>query len=118
MTTITTRIAGVSFTNDDGQSRQYLLRHVKAGDGVLLQRQWDNDYDPNAIAVLHAAGQIGFIPAKVAANMVRQHFHTAAVVKQVHGGSERAPTLGCEISITIGGTEANDRGNEGTHAVF
>lgn len=95
-----TKIAGVTFPNEDGGSRQALLRVLKAGDTVTLKRSWLNDHDPNAIEVHSAEGQIGHIPRNLAAKLANEmDFEPEATVVSVHGGTPKAPTLGAEIVI-------------------
>jgi HIRAN domain len=70
--TIQIRVAGVSFDNRDGSSRQAYIRLVKKGDGLVLRREPDNFFDPNAMAVdwTDAQGhpcQLGYVPRSLAA---------------------------------------------------
>lgn len=49
---IKTKVFGVSHKNEDGESRQKLIRkHLNDGDELLLQREPHNEYDSNAVAV-------------------------------------------------------------------
>lgn len=66
------RIAGVSFTNRDGSSRQKPLKRVKAKDPVELLREPQNPFDPNAIGVWWEdkkglRHQLGYVPRHLAA---------------------------------------------------
>lgn len=102
MSTWTTHVAGVSFPNPDGSSRQELLRALKPGNTVRVRHDWMNDFDPNAIEVIAPAGQIGYVPARVARELVRIGFQEEATVVSIRGGTPTAPTLGAEIKITTG----------------
>lgn len=69
---IQTRVAGVSFENRDGSLRQTYVRQVKKGDGLVLRREPENPFDPNAMAVdwLDAEArprQLGYVPRALAA---------------------------------------------------
>lgn len=69
---IKSRVAGVTFDNRDGTSRQLYVRHVKKDDRLLLQREPLNDFDPNAIVVLWTtpdgvAHQLGYVPRALSA---------------------------------------------------
>ena len=66
---VETRIAGVSFANDDGSSRQDALAEIEHQGGALpitLKRKPKNRFDPNAIAVFHEDKQIGYVPRQLA----------------------------------------------------
>jgi len=43
-----------------------IARKIKAGDNLILKRQFDNEYDPYAVQVLYDDKQIGFVPRKLA----------------------------------------------------
>lgn len=61
------RVAGVSRLNADGSSRQALIRRCEPFDRVCLRREPKNPVDPNAVAVLNAAGeQLGYLSRETA----------------------------------------------------
>lgn len=61
-TTYTLGIAGESFNNDDGSSRQKIIKRCSQGDLLDLRREPDNPYDANAVAVFTATGkQVGYL---------------------------------------------------------
>lgn len=65
--TFRTKIAGVIYNNRNGTSRQEILRKCSVGESLVLQRDYGNDFDEHAIAVLRKTGeQIGFVPRYVA----------------------------------------------------
>jgi HIRAN domain len=47
-------------------ARRFAAQRVKTGDVLELRRDYDNPVDPNAIAVYHRAGQLGFLPIMLA----------------------------------------------------
>ena len=55
------KVVGVFYEN-----RWIAARSVRAGDRLVLHRDHDNPVDPNAVAVHHTAGQIGFLPRSLA----------------------------------------------------
>ena len=63
-----TKVVGVTHKNDDGSDRQKIISKCKVGDSLLLQRDYDNEYDEHAIAVLRTTTneQLGFIARDVA----------------------------------------------------
>lgn len=65
--TIRTKIRGVSECNDDGTSRQSLIRGCRAGEVLIARREPWNRYDKNAIAVVTASGeQLGYLSSDLA----------------------------------------------------
>lgn len=79
----TVKLAGVTFPNRDGSSRQEALGEIfddywteDLEDEVKLELrpEPDNPYDPNAVAVFvvepeQLAGQVGYVPAESAASI-------------------------------------------------
>jgi hypothetical protein len=64
-----TKVAGVTYRNKDGKSRQRLISQCRVGEELVLKREPDNPADPNAIKVLRVTGeQLGYVPAHVAAS--------------------------------------------------
>lgn len=62
-----TKIVGVSF-----EGRQNLIKDLKTGEEVFLQRQPENIHDKNAIAIQDANGvQLGFLKAKLSKDLSR-----------------------------------------------
>lgn len=60
-------VAGETFSNPDGASRQSILKKAKPGQEVYLIAEPTNQYDSNAVAVYLDAGggdtaQIGYLP--------------------------------------------------------
>ena len=66
-----TKVVGVTFPNEDGSSRQDiiggLIDSLDKGDIPLsLERQLNNQHDPNAVAVRSPSGkQLGFLSKQV-----------------------------------------------------
>lgn len=87
MPIICSKIAGVAFTNADGQQRQDLLAWIEAGHDLVLEREIDNSFDPNAVRVMHPGyGQLGYLPREVAKVVVQKldlQLPLSAVVSEV-----------------------------------
>jgi hypothetical protein len=73
--TAVSRVSGVTFSNDDGSSRQSIIEKLsKFPRGLYwltLRRESDNPYDPNAIRVDarklgNMSAQIGYLPKELA----------------------------------------------------
>ncbi len=65
---IDTKVVGVSKNNDDGTSRQDIIRnHVEENDPVSFQHDPNNPYDSEAMKVLIKGNlQIGFLKRDIA----------------------------------------------------
>lgn len=55
------KVVGVTFVNEDGTSRQDIIKELKNGNNVTLRREPTNRYDTNAVAVFTEYGQVGYI---------------------------------------------------------
>jgi single-stranded-DNA-specific exonuclease len=92
-----TKLAGVSF-----EGRQDVVARLQPGLALRLVRQPENEYDPNAIAVLDATGdQVGFLNRRLAAALAPELDRGAAYsvsVADVTGGGEGA-SLGVNVLI-------------------
>jgi hypothetical protein len=109
--TFKTTVAGVTFANADGSSRQDAIRTLSARVPVRLVREPNNAHDPYAVAVFTPEGrQIGYVPRgdmRLALHLDRGGQVTARVLSLT--GSEpfiarfiRAfrKTRGCVVEIT------------------
>lgn len=99
-------VAGESFSNDDGISRQDIIRkYAKAGIHVHLQREPENPYDTNAIAAYLGDHQIGYLRSEVAERhapgLDSGRYALYAVVKSVNGGTKTKPSLGVTLHTTL-----------------
>jgi hypothetical protein len=71
---IRSKVVGVSQRNADGQRREdIIIKHVQVGDSLVLLREPDNRYDPNAVQVWSAkepaVAQIGYLKKELAADL-------------------------------------------------
>jgi len=96
-----TKVAGVTF---DG--RQDVVRALRAGDALVLQREPANPADPHAIRVLTSDGrQVGYLSARIAARLapsIDAGTRYAASVSQITGGpteQDTARSFGVNISV-------------------
>ncbi len=101
--TYTIPVAGESFDNHDGTSRQKIIKSMRLADPVTLLREPDNPYDRNAIAVHHASGQIGYVSrdnAKWLAEVIDGGREVRALVLSMDTAeTERGPLLGVVLRI-------------------
>lgn len=56
------QVAGESFDNEDGTSRQAIIARLSPGMPVTFVPEPSNPYDKNAVAVFTPYGQIGYLP--------------------------------------------------------
>ncbi|MEA1618684.1 HIRAN domain-containing protein [Erythrobacter sp. T5W1-R] len=99
-------IVGESKNAADGTPRQHLLARVDPADAVTLQRQPENPYDPNAVAVLWEGRDIGFLPREDAATIapaLDEGRPYAAHVHELRGGVKGYTSYGVKIAIAWDG---------------
>tara|TARA_R110001592_G_C13135396_1_gene746911 strand:- start:1450 stop:2181 length:732 start_codon:yes stop_codon:yes gene_type:complete len=59
----TLSIVGVTHSNDDGSNRQDILAKAKAGEKIKLVREYENEFDKEAVAVFNSRNeQLGYLP--------------------------------------------------------
>lgn len=94
-------VVGVSF-ND----HQYVISKLRVGDRLVLDREVENVYDPNAIAVRTEAGEkIGYIDRITAGDLARgldslEKRQIPAEVADITGGLTGDSKLGIRIQFT------------------
>ena len=102
------KVSGITDTNKDGKNRQQIIRkHCQAGQELILKRELDNPYDPNAIGLWIRVGpemhQIGYVSKNANRNLAihidRGAVATATITELTDGTSEK-PTIGVNIEIT------------------
>lgn len=96
-------IAGVTFSNPDGTSRQELIRRCRIGDEILLIRDRNNKHDASAVIAMHRVGQLGWIKSaglEEFAEFLDRRGRATAKICQLTGGTRDKPTLGVNIEIT------------------
>jgi hypothetical protein len=103
-----TKIAGVTYSNDDGTDRQKIIRRCKVGEALTLVREPGNPVDPNAIKILRQTGeQLGYISAGVASrgltDDIDQGLDVRCSISNVTHGEDCS---GVNILITVGGPVA------------
>ena len=104
--TFHSKVTGVTKNNEDGSSRQGIIRkELKVGDMLLLDREPKNPYDRNAIAVVTSDNEkkIGYINAELASRLAplmdRGHF-IDCYVADITGGAP-GESYGVNIRLTI-----------------
>lgn len=95
---IITKVVGVTYEN-----RQAIIKKMRDGESLILQREPDNDYDKNAIKVIRSDGQkIGYLNKDLAVK-IQQYFNDTkllrADVMEIVGKSYKDFSLGVVIKI-------------------
>ena len=91
------KIVGTTFV----EGSQEIIRSLKQGDELVLYRELDNKYDPNAVAVIYASKRIGYIPSQTASSLARvmdKDIKVSCVVSEVTGLDKS--NVGCNIKIS------------------
>jgi len=98
-----TRVAGVTYENRDGSSRQEAIQNCRCYEQVYLEPEPDNPVDPNAIRVVRGNGeQIGYLRADLAgevANDLQQGWVFVAFVAAVLTPDDVYDTFGLELAV-------------------
>jgi hypothetical protein len=84
-------IAGESFKNSDGSSRQAYIARCRPGDPVTLRPEPGNEHDRNAVAVHHQVGQLGYLKRDFAREVGRklaEGVHFEAVIEMIGPGTD------------------------------
>ncbi len=99
------RVAGVSFHNRDGRSRQEILAELRPNDPVRLEHEPGNVHDRHAIRLMTAHGQIGYVPASIVDIVGR--FEPKDVRAWVDStGRSDGGLLGCRLTVVVRGRPA------------
>lgn len=82
-------VRGESFTNDDGSSRQDIIRTLRVGMSMQLVADPLNPFDRHAVKVMTPQGhQVGFLPSDARdADTVLKGEPITATVHAMHGGT-------------------------------
>lgn len=96
-----TKVVGVTFGNDDGTSRQDIIKTCKPGDDIIFKPVPTVEY-PDAIGVFNKNGkQLGHINAELAAEL-KEKYPTnpmTVTVNNITGGGDK--NYGCNLHIII-----------------
>jgi len=96
-------VKGVTFKNPDGTERQKVLETLKPADQLILKREKENPFDKSAIAVYTQEGiHLGYIGKELAKDLsesIDQGIPVRCFVKEITGGTLKAPTRGLNILL-------------------
>jgi uncharacterized membrane-anchored protein len=97
-----TSVKGVTFVNADGVKRQEILATMKPEEELQLVREKNNPFDVNAIQVFYRETMLGYISKDLAHDLapsIDAGIVIKAYVKEVTGGTPKAPTRGLNIRL-------------------
>lgn len=95
-------VAGESFRNDDGRSRQAIIRKLRPGDPVRLVPEPWNIHDSGAVAVHARGGQIGYVSRDNSAwvgRVIEDGTALRALVQSTGAPEDRPNVLGVVLEV-------------------
>ena len=97
-----TKVVGVTFDNDNGTSRQEIIKNCRVGEDIILKPVPTKEY-PDAIGVFNTRGQqLGYISAELAKEIKTQYpTNPMKVVIAGLTGGEENKNYGCNLHIII-----------------
>lgn len=96
------RIVGESHATRAGRPRQDVLLSIYPGDGIVLEREPDNDFDANAVAIVTGEHDLGYLAkedAAIVAPALDAGLPYRAQIHRLTGGVGDAEFYGVEVSI-------------------
>jgi hypothetical protein len=100
---IHTKVAGVTFQNDDGTSRQAIVKSLRPGEQLFL-RHVPIPGHPEAMQVITYKGQqVGHLPSGMGKNALKwfKEYTVYVYVTEITGGTQDKPTRGCNIVLQL-----------------
>lgn len=111
-----TKIAGVTFQNDDGSERQEIISRCRVAEPLSLRHQRDNGFSEYATAVRRVNGeQLGYLPEFLAEQIceeVEAGFSTQGILKNRTGGTADTPTRGVNIIVFLFTSDVTSQARE------
>jgi hypothetical protein len=100
-----TSVAGVTYPNRDGSSRQTIIAKCRAGEPIVLEAEPDNAQHENAVRVLRKdTSQIGYVVPRMATHLITDLAGVTAFVARIDNSG---PYL--EVSLLLVINEGADR---------
>lgn len=96
-----TKVVGVTFNNDDGSSRQAIIKNSKIGEDIIVKHLPTAEY-PDAIGVFNKKGQqLGHLSQSVAAEIKNEFGYNpmSITISNITGGGDY--NYGCNLHIII-----------------
>ena len=100
--TISSKVVGVTYDNEDGTSRQSILASCRAGEHLRLEHR-PVEQDQNAVAVLRCNGeQLGYLSRELAEDIsvyLDAGARIDATITEITGGEKAKDRLGCNLAL-------------------
>lgn len=107
-----TKVAGVTFSNDDGTDRQFILSNCQAGEQLILRHDPLNEHSECAIEVRRTTGeQIGYVPEWLTQEVraiAESGYRILAVLKEIAGEADNESNLRAKIILLYIQTDVTD----------
>jgi len=104
-------VAGVSYNNRDGTSRQRIILRCSAGELLRLKAEDDNPVDPNAVAVIRLNGeQLGYLHREDAAEVRKgsqEGLLYAGIINKILNDSVKGHCLGVGLTLVYAQSTAD-----------
>lgn len=95
-------MVGVSYDNDDGTSRQAIIRWCQEGEKIKLVRDPSNRYDPDAVKVCRITGeQIGFLSRDDNFHLRKNLEDYNVEIASINGDVRGKPTRGVVLRLGV-----------------
>jgi hypothetical protein len=97
------QVHGVKFKNDDGSSRQQIIKACSVGEELDLVPEPDNRYDSDAVKVCRQNGQqLGYLPSgnRMAQNGVLDNDYRVTI-EEIYPFEEDPRMRGCRLRIGV-----------------
>ncbi|MEO1496839.1 MAG: HIRAN domain-containing protein [Planctomycetota bacterium] len=106
------KIAGVSHDNQDGSSRQSIIRLCEVGEQLRLDHDEGNEHDRFAVKLIRSTGeQVGYLPSDLARQVVQRSStgtRYAAFIQDLTGGTPDKPTRGANLLLIAASPGTSD----------
>ncbi len=104
-------LAGVSYNNRDGTSRQRIILGCSAGELLRIKAEDDNPFDPNAVAVIRLNGeQLGYLHREDAAEVRKgsqEGWLYAAIINKILNDNVKGHCLGVGLILVYARSTAD-----------
>jgi hypothetical protein len=97
------QVHGVTFKNDDGSSRQRIIKECSVGEVIELVPEPDNRYDSDAVKVCRQNGdQLGYLPSgHRMAEGGELNADYRVTIEEIYPFEEKPRSRGCKLRIAV-----------------
>lgn len=91
-------MAGINKENDGGSHRQDIIADCCEGEAIILIREPENRYDPNAVAPYRQSGdKIGYLPREWASDMAPRLDRGSPITAKIEALEQFESTAGNDL---------------------